>query len=33
MEEREITCLIVKNKNKTLSGLLTLNQILKAGIE
>ena len=26
MEEREITCLIVKNKNKTLSGLLTLNQ-------
>ena len=33
MEEREITCLIVKNKNKTLSGLLTLNQILKVGIE
>ena len=33
MEEREITCLIVKNKNKTLSGLLTLNQILKIGIE
>jgi arabinose-5-phosphate isomerase len=33
MEEREITCLIVRNKNKTLSGLLTLNQILKAGIE
>jgi len=33
MEEREITCLIVNNKNKTLSGLLTLNQILKVGIE
>ena len=33
MEEREVTCLIVKNKNKTLAGLLTLNQILKSGIE
>jgi len=33
MEEKEITCLIVKNTNKTLAGILTLNQILKAGIE
>ena len=33
MEEKEITCLIVRNKNKTLAGILTLNQILKEGIE
>ena len=33
MEEREITCLLVSSKSKKLDGLVTLNNILKAGIE
>tara|TARA_Y100000590_G_C15452004_1_gene913075 strand:+ start:109 stop:594 length:486 start_codon:yes stop_codon:yes gene_type:complete len=33
MEEREITCLLVSSNSKKLDGLVTLNNILKAGIE
>ena len=33
MEDKQITSLIVINDNKTVVGLLTLNQLLKSGIE
>ena len=33
MEENEITSLIVLGKNKTTEGLLTLNELLRKGIE
>jgi len=33
MEHKQVTSLIVINDNKTVAGLLTLNQLLKSGIE
>lgn len=33
MEKNHITCLLVVNDDKTVAGLLTLNHLLKAGIE
>ena len=33
MEHKQITSLIVVNDDKTVAGLLTLNQLLKSGIE
>ena len=33
MEHNQITCVLVVNDNKTVAGLLTLNQLLKSGIE
>ena len=33
MEHNQITCLPVVNTDKTVAGLLTLNQLLKSGIE
>ena len=33
MEKKEITSLVVLNKDKTFAGLLTLNELLKTGIE
>ena len=33
MEHNQITCLHVVNTDKTVAGLLTLNQLLKSGIE
>ena len=33
MEYKQITSLIVINDDKTVAGLLTLNQLLKSGIE
>jgi arabinose-5-phosphate isomerase len=33
MEYKQITSLVVINDDKTVAGLLTLNQLLKSGIE
>ena len=33
MEQNQITCLLVANDDKTVAGLLTLNHLLKSGIE
>ena len=33
MEKNEITSLIVTNDDKTVAGLLTLNELLRKGIE
>ena len=33
MEKKEITSLVVLNKDKTFAGLLTLNELLRTGIE
>ena len=33
MEKNEITSLVVLNNDKTIAGLLTLNELLRKGIE